>query len=376
MILRLCVVLVALMFTACSSWFSGKPVREPAQLTEFSPTAHFDVRWHESVGEAGNSVLQPVVTLNAVYVANAKGEVLRLQRTDGKQVWRADSGFHISGGVGAGAGLVLVGGDKGDLAAFAEDGKLRWKAKVSSEVLSAPLIAEGIVIVRTGDGRIVGLNAEDGTRLWLYERSTPALVVRNHAGVALRRGIVFAGFAAGKMVALNAGSGTLVWEATVSQPRGNTELERISDITSLPVLDDEQICAVAFQGKLACFDLTQGNLLWSRVLSSEQGMALSGRYLYVTDADGTLLALDKSSGSVLWKNNKLSARQVSAPLVVGGYVVAGDFEGYVHGLARDDGRFGARIATEGSLIAAAPVALDDGLLVQTRSGGLYALALH
>ena len=374
--LRLPALLSLALLAGCASWFAGKPAKEPTLLTEFKPSAQFTVTWKQQVGESRNSILQPVVAAGAVYAANAKGEVFRFDRMSGRQVWRADSGFSVTGGVGAGGGLVLVGGEKGDLAAFGEDGKLRWKIKVSSEVLSAPLVADGIVIVRTGDGRIAGLSVSDGARQWLYERSTPALVVRSHAGVSMGRGVVYAGFAGGKLVAINLSSGVLVWEATVSLPRGNTELERISDITSTPVLDDEQICAVSFQGRIACFDLAQGNLLWSRALSSDKGIILADKFLYATDAEGGVLALDKSSGSVVWKNNKLAIRETSMPLVNSKHVVVGDFEGYVHALSRDDGSFSARIKTDSGLIAAAPLALGDGMLVQTLSGGLYALTLH
>lgn len=375
--LRLAALVPLLLLAGCASWFSGKPAKEPSQLTEFKPTAQFAVLWKHEVGESRNNVLQPAVVGDVVYAANAKGEVFRFEGKSGRQVWRADGGFSVTGGVGAGEGLVLVGGEKGDLVAFGEDdGKQRWKVKVSSEVLSPPLVADGIVVVRTGDGRIAGLSAADGTRQWLYERSTPALVVRSHAGATVERGVLYAGFAGGKMVALKLGNGALVWEATVSQPRGNTELERISDITSLPVLNDEQVCAVAFQGRLACFDPAQGNLLWSRSLSSDKGMALRGLLIYVTDAEGGVMALYRGSGAVLWKNTQLSVRDTSTPLVSGNNVVVGDFEGYIHAMSRVDGSFTARIQVGGGPIAAAPVALGDDILVQTLSGGLYALTLR
>ncbi len=286
--------LLLVLLAGCSTvsgWFSSsKTGKEPAKLTEFKESAVLAVRWHQDVGSAGNNALLPAVTRDAVYAANAKGEVFRLERAAGKQVWRAESGFAISGGVGAGGGLVLAGGGKGDLAAFEEDGKLRWKVKMSSEVLSAPQVADGIVVVRTGDGRIAGLSVLDGKRQWLYERATPALVVRSHAGVSIGRGVVYAGFAGGKLAAIGLNNGIVIWESVVSLPHGNTELERISDVTSLPVMDNEQVCAVAFQGNVACFDIAQGNLLWSRELSSDKGMALLGKTLYVTDANGAVSA--------------------------------------------------------------------------------------
>lgn len=357
-------------------WFGGKDEEGPAKLAEFAETARFEVRWHADLGDAGMGLLQPALTRDAVYGVSGKGVLTRLERATGKQVWRVESGITASGGVGSGEGLVLIGGDKGDVLAYGEDGKLRWRSQVPSEVLSAPQVAEGMVIVRSGDGRIAGLDVKDGKRVWLYERSTPALVVRSHAGVTLQRDVAFAGFAGGKLVALKVRDGSVLWEVSVSQPRGATELERISDITSNPVVDDEQVCAIVFQGRVACYDAAQGSPLWNRDISSDKGMMLLRKYLYISDANGSVIALDKASGSTIWKNDKLLLRDTATPFALGNFVTVGDYEGYLHGLSREDGSFAARIKLDGSAIQTAPLELDDGLLVQTRDGGLYSLSLR
>lgn len=353
----------------------GKPgAVAPAKLQDFAEHAKFEVRWHADLGDSGMSLLQPALTGDAIYGASGDGRLTRLDRASGREVWHVESGVTVSGGVGAGEGLVLIGSNKGDVLAYGEDGKLRWKSKVSSEVLSTPQAADGMVVVRSGDGRIAGLNAADGKRVWLYERSTPALVVRSHAGVAIQRGLAFAGFAGGRLAALNVKDGGVLWETSVSQPRGNTELERISDITSNPVTDDEQVCAIAFQGRVACYDAAQGSPLWNRDIASDKGMMLLRKYLYLTDASGYVMMLDKVSGSTLWKNEQLFMRDNSTPLAIGNFVVVGDYEGYLHALSRDDGSFAARIKLDGA-IEAAPQQLDEGLLVQTRDGDLYSLTV-
>ena len=357
-------------------WFgSKKGDLEPAQLVEFGETAKFEVRWHIDLGDPGAGLLQPALTENAIYGASGQGVLTRVDRVTGKRIWRVESGIAVSGGVGSGAGLVLIGSDKGDVLAYGEDGKLRWKSKVSSEVLSAPQAAEGVVIVRSGDGRVAGLDATDGKRLWVYERSTPSLVVRSHAGVTLQRGVAFAGFAGGRLAAIKIADGSVLWEVSVSQPRGSTELERISDITSNPVVDDAQVCAIAFQGRVACFDVAQGSPLWNRDIGSDKGMMLLRTYLYLSDARGSVMVLDKTSGSTLWKNEQLFMRDTATPYVAGDFVVVGDYEGFLHGLNRENGSFAARLKLDGSAIQVAPVGLDDGLLVQTRDGGLYSLSI-
>lgn len=357
-------------------WAGVKNAAGPAKLVDIVETAKFETRWQYNLGDSGANLLQPTATADAIYGASGRGGLTRLNRVTGKLVWHVETGVTITGGAGSGAGLVVIGSDKGEVQAYDEDGKLRWKSKVSSEVLSVPQVSDGIVIVRSGDGRIAGLHVEDGKQAWLYERSTPALVVRSHAGLTIQRGIVYAGFAGGKLAALKVADGSLVWEATISQPRGNTELDRISDITSSPVVDDDQVCAIAFQGRVACVDIMQGNPLWNREISSDKGMMLLRSSLYFSDDKGLIYALDRTTGSTIWKNEKFSLRDSATPYALEKWLVFGDYEGYLHVLNREDGKLAARIKLDESAIQAQPMALDDGLLVQTRAGGLYSLLLH
>jgi outer membrane protein assembly factor BamB len=356
--------------------FGPEPADPPMALAEFKQKATAKVMWSASVGKAEGYSYTPAVDGNAVFAASTKGEITRLDVATGKQVWRINAGETISGGVGAGENLVLVGTPKGMVLAFDQNGKALWKAKVSSEVLSAPLIANGVVVVRSGDSRIFGLSAVDGKRIWVYERATPSLTLRSAAGVALADGAAYVGFAGGKMVALKADDGKLLWEASVALPKGVTEIERIADITSLPVVDGRTVYAVAFQGRVAAVDRSTGRVLWNRDISSYNGLSADDGRVYVTHSGGAVYGLDNSSGKSFWRQGGLLNRQVSAPMPIGEYVAVGDLEGYVHFLNNEDGAFAARIQTDKSAVLAQPVYLGDSrLLVQTSGGGVYAISL-
>jgi len=188
--------------------------------------------------------------------------------------------------------------------------------------------------------------------------------------------LAFAGFAGGKLVALNLANGGLGWEGTVAQPKGATELERVADITSAPVVDDRHACAAAFQGRVACFDVTKGTLLWARDISSVVGLSMDSRNVYVVSDESVVLALDKVTGATLWKQERLHLRRLTAPLPFGPYLVVADFEGQVYFLNRGEGSFATRLATDGKPIATQPIALDQEVLVQTRGGGVYALMVR
>ena len=354
---------------------SSKP--KIPELAPIKTTATATILWRANVGAAERNVFFPAVTGGVVYATGRSGQIVGLDAATGNPVAGFEAGQRLSAGVGAGNGLIMVGTDQGEVLAFNHQGRLAWKAKLQGELLAPASADQGVVVARAGNNMIVGLNVGDGKQRWAYQRATPILSVRAHAGVVLYRGGVFAGFAGGRLLALALPTGAVGWEGVVALPRGTTELERVADVTSLPVVDGNQVCAVAFQGRIACFDILRGTQRWARAVSSSAGLAVDAGHIYVANDAGAVLALDKRTGASIWKQDKLAGRELSAPLSFGGHVVVGDIEGYVHILARDSGAFEARVATDGSAIVAPPVALDrTSFVVQTLNGGVFAIAVR
>jgi len=350
---------------------SSTPKAKPTELTPIQSSAELKLVWQASVGAAGDFAFVPAVVGDSVYAAARDGSVARFD--DGRQVWRIGAGQPVSGGVGSDGKLVVVGTPKGEVLAFdAANGREMWKARVSSEVLAAPAVVDGLAIVRSGDSRIFGFDAVDGKRRWVYQRSTPTLSLRSSVGVVPAGKFTLAGFPGGKLVAIANNNGAAVWEVTVALPKGATELERVADVTSSPVVSGGTVCAAAFQGRAACFDSGSGNTLWSRDLSSSAGLDIDNRHVYVTDDKGAVHALDRNSGASVWKQDKLALRSVSRPLALGAQVAVADYQGIVHLLRREDGAFAARANTDGSAVRGELLRFGNGFLVQTANGGLYA----
>ena len=364
--------------TSYNSWFGApSPAGKPAELTTYRALVNLRLVWKGVVGAADKTVLFPVVSGNAVWVAAANGQIAGFNAANGTSVGRFSAGQAISSGVAASVNVVAVGTPRGELLAFERSGKLLWKVSVPGEMLAPPVIEDDLVITRVGDGALHAYQIADGKRRWIFQRSAPALSVRSHAGIVVSRGSVYAGFPGGRLVAMTAIGGSVLWDSVVALPKGTTELERVADVTSPPVVDDARACAVAYQGRTVCFDASRGTTLWSRDISSFSGLGADTRSIYITDDKNAVIALDKTSGGSLWKQDKLAGRALTRSLAFGRYVVVGDYQGYVHVLSRDDGSFMGRIATDGSAIAAAPVALDlNSFLVQTRNGGVFALTVE
>ena len=353
----------------------GSKGPQPVKLVDFKPSAKLAVAWKVSIGDAGRYVFTPAISGDSVYAAGNRGDLLRIKAANGKMLWRIDTKAPLSGGVGVGENMVLVGTSKGSVLAYDIEGKPLWQSKVSSEVLSAPQVAGEFVVVRSGDSRIFGLDARDGSRRWEYQATPPPLTLRANPGVIIVDNFVIAGMPAGKLVVLNITNGGLVWETVVAAPKGDNELERITDIAGPPLVEPGRVCAAAFQGRAACYETQKGGQLWARPASSVGSLAADDLSVYLSEDTGSVVALDRNTGASVWKQDKLAYRNLSAPLATKDYVVVGDYEGQLHFLKFEDGSFAARIATDGGGIAAAPKLIGDLVLVQTRKGGLFAISI-
>lgn len=362
---RLLVLASVLASASCGSLnpFSSKGSIPPAP--KFDSTSELTSVWSASAGSSENYVLTPASVDGAVFVAAANGRIARLEQ--GREIWQSNANARISAGVGVGAGRLAVGTDKGEVLAYSLDGKLLWRARVSSEVLASPVLNDTLVLVRTTDNRVHALNAEDGKRRWVYQRSAPALVLRNAGTLLLDDGLAYAGFPGGKLVALSLNNGAAVWESTIALPRGATELERVADVAGEPVLAQRSVCAVAYQGRLGCVDRQTGTVLWSRDISSSSGVAVATRAIYISDERGNVFALDTATGATLWKQDQLAGRSPGRPVAVQGGVAVVDAEGLLFLMRNSDGSFVARERL-GSRVAGAPLVVGEQFVVQDVGG--------
>ncbi|MDX1915060.1 MAG: outer membrane protein assembly factor BamB [Methylophilus sp.] len=376
LLLSACGSLSDLKNTVSDRLFGAEPANPPTELTEIKASYTPKIDWEVKLGETARYDYTPALEAGYVYGSNVEGDVVKVDVTNGKEVWRINIGEPISGGVGVGVGgaLILVGTNKGTLNALDVSGKLLWKSRLSSEILSVPRYFDGKVIVRTGDNHIYGIDAADGNRKWVYERSTPSLSLRSSAGVVVDGGAVYSGFAGGKLVAIRADNGKLLWEASVAQPKGVTEIERIADITSLPFVDGPVVYAIAYQGRIAAVDRRSGQVVWNRDISSYNGLTAEDGKIFVSHTLGSVYALDYNNGRSFWRQGDLINRRLTTPLSMGTMIAVGDLEGYVHLLSRDDGKFVGRVKLDDNAVMSIIAGNDKSqLIAETRGGGLYAV---
>jgi outer membrane protein assembly factor BamB len=361
---------------ACSSSSTKKKnTDKPTALVNI--TARFQpVRaWSVTLAKAEPKLrlgLAPAIDGNRVYGAGPHGEVVALDLATGHRIWQKQLKLALSGGPGAGNGLVLVCSSGGTVVALnATDGAERWRSELNSELLTAPVITPDVAVVRTVDGKLYGLEARDGKQRWVTDQQVPRLTLRGTSRPVVSGELVFSGFDNGRLMAVTLAGGTTAWDVAVGQPRGSSELQRLIDIDSPAALDGDDIFAVAFQGHAVRLARDSGREIWSHEISSYRGLAADALGVYVATADGHVVRLDRASGAERWRQKALERRSLTAPALQGSSVVVADYQGVIHWLSMDDGAFLAR-AKAGARISGAPQVAGELVLVQTDKGAIEA----
>ncbi len=369
---------LAVMVVGCSS--NSKKELPPAELVDFTAEVELQSEWNRSIGDGQGdtySLLAPAVDGDHIYAAGANGVVMAMDRFSGDVLWKQDIERSISGAIGVGSGLVVVGTLKGEVIALDQStGEQKWLALVPSEVLSAPAVNSEMVVVQTQDDRVIGFDAATGQQRWLYDNQPAVLTLRGTSAPVLTSRLAIAGFSSGKVVAIDLARGIPVWEQRVAIPQGRSELARIVDIDGNLLASNDTLYVVSYQGRVAGLDINSGRVLWQREASSYAGLAQGLGSVYVSLASGTLEAVDERSASALWSNDALARRQLSAPEVFSSYVAFADFEGYVHLVSQVDGHFVGRKRIDSDGVRARPLVVGDWMYVFGNSGELVALTIR
>jgi outer membrane protein assembly factor BamB len=241
-------------------------------------------------------------------------------------------------------------------------------------VISAPAIDNGILVVNSASGILKAFNATDGQEKWQVEQDVPALTLRGISAPALAGGGALVGASDGTLNVYILETGQQGWTAEIGEASGSTELERVIDVDSKPLIYGDKVYAISAKGHLIALDLRTGRVLWKRQYSSFRQLTMNGNTLYLTDIKGHVYAIDRSNGLERWSQLLLTNRGVTGPAVLEKYLVVGDFEGYLHWLDQETGEIVARYELDSSGIFSTPTVAEDILFVQSRDGDLQAIA--
>ncbi|WP_338884954.1 MULTISPECIES: outer membrane protein assembly factor BamB [Xenorhabdus] len=354
----------------------------PKVENQFKPR----IVWDKSVGSGTGeyySHLSPTWQGSTAYFADRNGVVKAFDIDSGKEIWATDLSEKagllssrlpamLSGGLTVSGNRLYVGTEKAKVIALdTTNGKVEWESTVAGEALSRPVVSDGFVLIHTGNGMLQALNETDGHIAWSVNLDTPSLSVRGESAPAVAYGAAIVGGDNGRISAVLLSEGQLIWQQRISQVTGSTEIDRLNDVDMTPVISDNVIYAIAYNGNLVAMDMRSGQIIWKRDLGSVHDMVVTDSNIFIVDQDDHILSLRKSDGVTLWSQNDLLHRNLTAPEMYNGYLVVGDAEGYLHWLNMADGKFVAQNKVDSSGLLSRPVVASDKLMLQAKDGTVY-----
>lgn len=357
---------VLVLVSACS--FSPKKP-EPAPLPPVAALMGTQIAWTAQVGP-GPASASPLVVGTRVFLAGTGGTVAAINAETGSDIWRTVLGTPLATGVGSDGETAAVVTRDNALIALS-GGQQRWRVQLPAKVFTTPLVAGGRVFVVTADRTVLAFDGGNGARLWSQQRPGEPLVL-SQPGVLLAVGDTLVAGLSGRLTGLNPQNGSVRWEAPIATPRGTNEVERLVDLVGPVSRLGDSVCARAYSAAVGCVDASRGSVVWTQAAQGSVGLAGDDRLVFGADSDGRVRAWQRASGETAWTSDRLKYRSLSAPLAVGRVVALGDATGTLHLLSREDGSELTRLTTDGSAIVGGPALAGQVLLVQTRSGGVFA----
>jgi len=373
------VLAVTALLGGCGFW-GGETEVEPSELVDFDAEKQVEVLWSTQVGEGPGRMYHqfvPAVGDTNLFAADREGEVVALSRDSGRKVWDVELDMTLSGGIGAGFGVVVVASEDGEVVVLdSATGEELWRARASSEVIAQPQVNAELVVVQVINGQVSAFDRVTGEHRWTFDSQIPQLSLRGTSAPLVTADATLTGFANGKLVAIDNAGGNAVWEQRIALAEGRSELERIVDIDGRPLIFEGLIYVSSYQGRLVALNPRGAQMVWAQEFSSYRGLAAGFGNIYAVSADDGIGALDAGSSASVWHQDALRYRRLTSPATLGDAVVVGDAEGYLHFVSQVDGRFVARYNFDSSGIYSDPVSVDDTLYVFSNDGKLAALKLN
>ncbi len=314
-----------------------------------------------------------------VVVGGDDGQVATVRLDDGRVVSRLEAGAHLSAAPGRDGALTAVVTTQNELKVFNDD-HLIWHTRLPTQVVTPPLVAGERVFVVGVDRTVYALDALDGRKLWLYQRPSEPLALRQAGVLAAVGDTLWAGVGP-RLMALDPTTGAVRQEVVIGTPRGTNEVERLADLVAPParvedhLAGQDTLCVRAYQLAVGCVDALRGRLMWAAPQTGLIGPAADARMVVGADGSDRVEAWSLSDGQSLWRNERLTYRGLSHPVLLEQGVVVGDAQGYLHVLDRNDGHEVGRVEACSSAVVALR-GHGGRVVAQCRDGTLAAYTLQ
>lgn len=336
--------------------------------------------WSSDIGvtnkQSSTPDLQPAQSGGRIYVATSTGVLTTLQVKTGAKIWQQKTHLNFLAGPILTQNYVIITADDASVYLFDKtDGHQVKRLSVINDVLSKPLVHHNVLYTKTISGVVTAFDLKTGAKRWSYSHGSPEIILKASSSPVIYKHMLIVGFSDGSLLGLDPDKGTILFQQHLTYPRGASEVERLVDIDTNPLVDGQYAYVASFQGEIGSYSLEQMNFQWHKMASTYHDLAISGHTLLMVSTNDVIWAFDKNNGQVLWKQKGLIARGVSAPVVRKNTLFVADKFGYIHGLDIKTGEFVSQFNLK-SRATSAPVINQDVCWVVSANGQLHRLLLR
>ena len=236
----------------------------PTEIKPYEKKATIELIWENKVGDNDAHNLNLVFSEEFIIAATSDGSLRKMQMATGEIVWEKEISEEIVIGVGGDFENILFITENSYLWCLDGEGNAIWKIFIDGEVLTTPIINNKKAYVRLSNYEILQIDLKQGDIDWKYSHPSPAFSFNDTSALTFSDGIIYGGFGAGKIVAVHQKSGAFIWEANISQIKGVTDIDRLSDVLSKPIINETEVYAVSTSGDLASIDRVNASTIWTR----------------------------------------------------------------------------------------------------------------
>jgi outer membrane protein assembly factor BamB len=347
--------------------------------------------WSASIGSGGDRrdplISPPIVADGFVFTLDTAGDVSAFKIANGDKKWRKssiDKDDQKSGGIGgglayAGGKLYVTNGYKTLVCLDAATGNMVWRVMLPTPSQSAPTVMSDKVFVITLDNRLMAYSAADGSTQWNYAGVTETTGLLGSVSPAADTAEVVLPQSSGEIFGLHIENGQVIWEDNLSTVSHTGTLSSISDIRGQPVIDQGQVYAASYSGKMVAINETNGQRLWQKDIGTAEMPWAAGANVYVISNDQQLISLTRDKGDVRWVaqlprhkgDDKDKAIVWTGPILAGGRLLAASNGGELIEVSPQDGKIIKTTALEGPVFIP-PIVASNMLFVVTIKGELVA----
>jgi outer membrane protein assembly factor BamB len=332
--------------------FGGDSTRTNRAHAVITPPLHR--QWEYDAGAGFGPPSSPAVAEGKAFVANLQGEIHVVDIATGQGTGTFDFGSAIAGTPSLANGLIYFGlahDEESVLCYEVQNAEVRWKAK-AGDVEAAPLLLGNTLFVTTMNGRLVALDAFDGTERWAYTVPARGALTGIRSSPASDGQNVFFGCDDGSMYAVSADRGELRWSAATG-----------ASVVATPAVSGGSVFVGSLDGTFYAFDAASGAVLWNTRLGSKiyGAQAVDEAAVYVGASGRSVVSLDRRTGEIRWRT-AVGGLVDAAPLLSGPVVYIGAADKVLYALEAASGKIIATDTLPGR-VRTTPTAWGGYLLV-------------